>query len=132
MSLPGWVGMFLKEVHRVLRGNSSFLLIVPFVWDEHEQPFDFSRYSSFGIRYLLEKSGFTVLVQRKSVDDVRAIFQLLNAYIYQKTVNRSSVLNAALTLFLMAPFNIMGEMLGRLMPRNPDLYLDNIVFARKA
>jgi hypothetical protein len=32
----------------------------------------------------------------------------------------------------MAPFNIMGEILGRLMPRNPDLYLDNIVLARKA
>jgi hypothetical protein len=32
----------------------------------------------------------------------------------------------------MAPFNIMGEILGCLMPRNPDLYLDNIVLARKA
>jgi len=123
---------FLKEVHRVLRGNSSFLLTVPFVWDEHEQPFDFGRYSSFGIRHLLEKNGFNVLVQRKSVDDVRVVFQLLNAYIYKKTITRSSLLNATLTLFLMAPFNIMGEILGRLMPRNPDLYLDNIVLARKA
>ena len=123
---------FLKEVHRVLRGNSSFLLTVPFVWDEHEQPFDFGRYSSFGIRHLLEKNGFNVLAQRKSVDDVRVVFQLLNAYIYKETITRSSLLNATLTLFLMAPFNIMGEILGRLMPRNPDLYLDNIVFARKA
>jgi len=123
---------FLKEVYRVLRGNSSFLLTVSFVWDEHEQPFDFGRYSSFDIRHLLEKNGFTVLVQRKSMDDVRVIFQLLNAYIYKKTVTRSSLLNATFTLFLMAPFNIMGEILGRLMPRNPDLYLDNIVLARKA
>jgi hypothetical protein len=63
---------------------------------------------------------------------VRVVFQLLNAYIYKKTITRSSLLNATLTLFLMAPFNIMGEIFGRLMPRNPDLYLDNIVFARKA
>ena len=123
---------FLKEVHRVLKQNSPFLLTVPFVWDEHEPPFDFGRYSSFGIRHLLEKSGFNVLVQRKSVDDVRVIFQLLNAYLYKKTVTRSSVLNVALTLFLMAPFNIMGEILGQLAPKNPDLYLDNIVLAQKA
>jgi len=62
---------------------------------------------------------------------VRVIFQLLNAYLYRKTVTRSSVLNAALTLFLMAPFNIMGEIFGRLLPKNADLYLDNVVLAKK-
>jgi len=56
--------------------------------------------------------------------------QLFSA-IYKKTVTRSSVLNAALTFFLMAPFNIMGEILGRLLPKNADLYLDNIVLAKK-
>ena len=122
---------FLKEVHRILKENSVFLLTVPFVWDEHEPPFDFGRYSSFGIRHLLTKSGFTVLIQRKSVDDVRVIFQLLNAYLYKKTITRSPLLNTALALLVMAPFNIMGEILSRLLPRNPDLYLDNIVLARK-
>jgi len=123
---------FLKEVHRVLRGNSPFLLTVPFVWDEHEQPFDFSRYSSFGIRHLLEKNGFTVAVQRKSIDDVRVIFQVINAYLYKKTLTKSIWMNLASCFFLMAPFSILGEILGRLMPKNPDLYLDNIVLARKA
>lgn len=123
---------FLREVHRVLKGNSPFLLTVPFVWDEHEPPFDFGRYSSFGIRHLLEKNGLNVLVQRKSVDDVRVIFQLINAYLYKKTVTRSSVLNVAFAIFLMAPFNIMGEILGQLAPKNPDLYLDNIILAQKS
>jgi hypothetical protein len=63
---------------------------------------------------------------------MRVIFQLINAYLYKKTVTRSSVLNVGLTLFLMAPFNIMGEILGQLAPKNPDLYLDNIVLAQKA
>jgi SAM-dependent methyltransferase len=123
---------FLSEAHRVLKEDGVLLLTVPFIWDEHEPPFDFGRYSSFGIRHLLEKNGFTVLLQRKSTDGVRVIFQLFNVYLYKRTVTRSSLLNAVFTLFLMAPFNILGEILGRLLPKNPDLYLDNIVLARKA
>jgi SAM-dependent methyltransferase len=123
---------FLKEVHRVLKRSSPFLLTVPFVWDEHEPPFDFGRYSSFGIRHLLQKAGFTVLIQRKSRGDVSIIFQLLNAYLYKKTITRNAVLNAIVTLVLMSPFNLMGVILGRLLPKNPDLYLDNIILARKA
>ena len=122
---------FLDEVHRVLRPGGMLLMTMPFVWDEHEQPHDFARYSSFGIRHLLEKHGFEVLEQRKSVDDVRAIFQLINAYIYKKTVTNNGWLNLAATLFLMAPFNLLGEILGFILPRNPDLYLDNIVLARR-
>ena len=40
---------FLSEINRVLKPNGYLLLTVPFVWDEHEQPFDYGRYSSFGI-----------------------------------------------------------------------------------
>ena len=31
---------FLSEINRVLRDDGVLLLTVPFVWDEHEQPFD--------------------------------------------------------------------------------------------
>ncbi|RME57501.1 class I SAM-dependent methyltransferase, partial [Candidatus Parcubacteria bacterium] len=57
---------FLDEVHRVLKSGGRLLMTMPFVWDEHEQPHDFARYSSFGIRYLLEKHGFEIVDQRKS------------------------------------------------------------------
>ena len=49
---------FLDEIARCLKDNGPLLLTVPFVWDEHEQPQDFGRYSSFGLRYILEKHGF--------------------------------------------------------------------------
>ncbi len=122
---------FLSEVIRVLKPNGMVLLTMPFVWDEHEQPYDFARYSSFGIKSLLEKHGFEIIEQRKSIDDIRVIFQLLNAYIYKKTVTKNAWLNALITLILMMPFNILGELLALVTPRNPDLYLDNIVLAKK-
>lgn len=122
---------FLAEIFRVMKPGGSMLLTVPFVWDEHEQPMDFGRYSSFGLRYLLEKAGFQVFEQCKINADIRVLFQLANAYLYKVLWTRYSVLNLIICVALMAPFNILGTLLYRLLPSNPDLFLDNVVLARK-
>lgn len=122
---------FLSEVHRVLKPGGALLMTVPFVWDEHETPADYARYSSFGLSAILQRHGFRVETLRKSVNDIRVVFQLITGYIYKKTVTRSSLVNLLLTLLLIAPFNLLGEILGTLLPRNNDLYLDNVVLARK-
>ena len=121
----------LDEVFRVLRVNGLFLISVPFVWDEHEQPYDFTRYSSFGIRAILERHGFEILELRKTVDDIRIVFQILNAYIYKKTLVKSNVVNLLTRVCLNAPVNCIGEVLSWFTPSNSDLYLDNIVLAKK-
>jgi SAM-dependent methyltransferase len=122
---------FLNETLRILKPHGMVLLTMPFVWDEHEQPYDFARYSSFGIKALLERHGFEVIEQRKSIDDIRVIFQLLNTYIYKKTLTKNPWFRVITTLVLMAPFNVVGELLAIITPRNSDLYLDNIILARK-
>jgi SAM-dependent methyltransferase len=123
--------IFLYEVNRVLKCGGVLLLTVPFTWDEHEQPFDYARYSSFGLRYLLEQKGFVIIEHRKSMDDIRVIFQLINTYIFKKTKTNNGSLNFIVTLFLIAPFNVLGEIMSRILPANKDLYLDNIILARK-
>jgi SAM-dependent methyltransferase len=47
---------FLNEVNRVLKPSGKLLLTVPFVWDEHEQPYDYARYSSFGVAVFAGKA----------------------------------------------------------------------------
>jgi SAM-dependent methyltransferase len=123
--------VFLGEIHRVLRPGGHLLLTVPFVWDEHEQPHDFARYSSFGLRALLERTGFEIIEHRKSVADSRVLFQLVNDYLYKITLTRSRALNFFAQLVLMAPVSLAGILAGRVLPNNPDFYLDNIVLARK-
>lgn len=122
---------FLKEIHRVLKPGGKLLLSIPFVWDEHEQPWDFARYSSFGIKFLLESNGFTILEHKKTNADSRTLFQLINAYIYKITLTDHAKLNLLLCVLLIAPFNILGCILGKLLPKNNDLYLDQIVLSQK-
>jgi len=123
--------IFLAEINRVLKNQGILLITVPFVWDEHEQPYDYARYSSFGLKYLLEKYGFKILEYRKSVNDIRIIFQLINAYLYKKTTTSNQYVNLIVTILLMSPFNVLGELLSKILPKNDDLYLDSIVLAQK-
>lgn len=122
---------FLGEVNRVLKPGGMFLMTVPFVWDEHEQPFDFARYSSFGLQALLSAHRFEILEHTKSVNDFRVIFQLINDYFYKKTVTGNIIVNQLFALILMAPVTIIGLIVSWIFPKNDDLYLDNIILARK-
>lgn len=122
---------FLSEINRVLVTKGHLLLTVPFAWDEHEQPFDYARYSSFGLKHLLEKNGFEIVGHVKSVNDMRAVAQLWNTFIYKKTVSNNGYMNLLLTCVLIFPFTLISSLLYRVFGENPDLYLDNIVLARK-
>jgi SAM-dependent methyltransferase len=122
---------FISEIRRVLIKGGYVLMTVPFIWDEHEQPYDFARYSSFGLQSILIEHGFRIIEQRKSISDIRVIFQLINAYLYKITITKNAFINILLTLFLMAPWNIVGSLIYGIFPKNNDLYLDNIILAQK-
>lgn len=124
---------FLSEINRVMKKGGYGIFTVPFVWDEHEQPYDYARYSSFGLKHLLELSGFEVVELRKSTNDITVIFQLINAYIY-KTIAGSARVNRAKRIpinLLSSIFNLAGIALNFILPKNNDLYLDNVVLVRK-
>jgi SAM-dependent methyltransferase len=48
----------LNELHRVLRVEGTLWLTAPLVWPLHEEPYDFFRYTEYGLRHLLEEAGF--------------------------------------------------------------------------
>jgi SAM-dependent methyltransferase len=50
----------LREACRVLRPGGYALYTVPFIWHVHEEPRDFYRYTSHGIRHLFENCGFEI------------------------------------------------------------------------
>lgn len=123
--------IFLKEINRVLKPNGKLLLTVPFVWDEHEQPNDYARYSIYGLRFILEENGFKIIESKKSTKNIGVIFQLINLYIYKRLSTKNKIFNIIITIAFISWSNIIGLLLSYLLPDNEDLYLDNIILAKK-
>lgn len=49
----------LSEVRRVLRPGGRLILVVPSVWPAHEVPYDYWRFTRFGLEQLLREFGFS-------------------------------------------------------------------------
>lgn len=118
---------FLSELHRVIRPGGKLMITVPFAWDEHEQPYDYARYSSFGLRYLTRKCGFEVIDAHRTLADTSLFAQLWLAYWFKvcRGHGKPPILGKLLITALSVPVNMAGLIFSRLLPRNPDLYLDN-------
>jgi SAM-dependent methyltransferase len=50
----------LREIARVLRPSGSLILSVPFYYLLHERPYDYYRYTEFGLRHLCRQAGLRV------------------------------------------------------------------------
>jgi SAM-dependent methyltransferase len=49
---------FLKEANRILKPGGNIVLQVPFMWWVHEAPYDYFRYTEYGLKYLFEEAKF--------------------------------------------------------------------------
>jgi SAM-dependent methyltransferase len=122
---------FIGEISRTLKPGGTLLMTMPFVWDEHEQPHDYARYSSFGIDHLLHSKGLNVIEHRKTNSDLRAIFQLINCYIYKVIPFKNYKMRLLVYLITTAPITLVGLLISAIFPSNNDFYLSNVILARK-
>ena len=54
--------LMLNEAFRILKPGGSIVVQVPWQWWVHEAPYDFFRYTPYGLKYLLEQAGFVNIV----------------------------------------------------------------------
>ncbi len=50
--------VMLGEVYRILNPGGAILLQVPFMWWVHEAPYDFYRFTRYGLEHIFNKAGF--------------------------------------------------------------------------
>jgi SAM-dependent methyltransferase len=67
----------LSEFHRVLKPGGRLIATVPFVWEEHELPHDYFRYTKAGIEHLLTRAAFVELDVRPRTDCFTTLAQLV-------------------------------------------------------
>ncbi len=52
--------LVLSELNRVLNVGGKLLYTGPLFYEEHEQPYDFYRYTQYGLRHLFGTTGFVI------------------------------------------------------------------------
>lgn len=123
--------VILSELSRVLKPGGFFLFTVPFVWEEHETPYDFARYTSFGIESLARKNNFTVIDSRKTTSQFLTIAQLFIHYFLNNLFDNNKIIRFTFKALLTFPLNFLSIFLDFLIPKNYSLYLDNVFLVRK-
>lgn len=69
----------LREMHRIVRPGGRLFLSAPLVWEEHEMPHDYFRYTRSGLDHLLTAAGFEQLEIVPRTDGFTALAQLVSS-----------------------------------------------------
>ena len=120
----------LKEINRVHKNGGLLLVTMPFVWHEHEMPNDFARYTSSGIRSLLEKSHYSIEAHQKEPSHIVSVMQLLNSYVFNRILPGSNFLKFVLAPITIFPINLIGLLAGILLPKSEGFYINHVILAK--
>lgn len=121
----------IDECNRVLKNAGKFVVSVPFMQREHEQPFDFRRFTSFGLLSLLEKKSFKVVKLLKVLSPIETLATLFVTYMTNTYGSRGKWSYRFLTYALVAPTLILAKLFTVNVKEDRDLYCVLIVVAKK-
>lgn len=124
----------IVEIKRVMKPGGKILVTCPFAIPEHEQPNDFARYSSFGIKHLFTKNNFKVLEYEKIGNHLEALVQLRISYyslVLFPKLNKLLIIKPILECIVYPLFNIYAMIFSRIFPHKKDLYLNNVIVCEK-
>jgi len=127
----------IPELNRVMKKGAKLFITCPFVWNEHELPNDYARYTQFALKHLLEKNGFKLLVQDKSGDFTMASYQMRMVYFNEHLIPAFPLFGKLKFFRVNIPpvinpiLNAWYSLWHWLLPKRKDWYLNNIVLAEK-
>lgn len=121
----------LKELNRVLKLNWKILITVPFVFPEHEIPYDFGRYTKYWLKYLLEENWFEIIISQPTTNDAQTLYQLIRIYLSYNINKYNFIIKNLFKIFIILPFTLIWFLLILIMPKSYNLYLNTWILAKK-
>jgi SAM-dependent methyltransferase len=127
----------IPELNRVMKKGAKLFVTCPFVWNEHELPNDYARYTRFALKHLLEKNGFKILLQDKTGDFTMALYQMKMVYFNEHFIPAFPLLGKLKFFRTNVPplinplLNLWFSFWHWILPKRKDLYLNNIILAEK-
>ena len=120
----------LKELNRVLKPNGKAIITTPFMWEEHEMPYDFARYTTPALEFLYNKHGFKVIKKEKSGDTILVLSQFIINY-FKNIFPKNTVLRQLLILPVIFLCNFFGTLFSLLLPKDESSYFNNVFLIEK-
>jgi SAM-dependent methyltransferase len=123
--------LVLAELYRVLKPGGTMLITVPFVWEEHDLPYDYARYSLYGLQHLVERNQFTVIENKRLGSTIETVTQLTIIYLCNWVFPANIIWQRIMTLIVVAPINLLGQLLSKILPKGPSLYQTAVIKVKK-
>lgn len=121
----------IVELKRVLKPNGQILVSVPFVYMEHEMPYDFRRFSQNGLESFLKQNGFEILDSHKTTKDFETVFQIIAINLYALYISLNKYLKLVLNIIFIFPLTVLGILISSILPNRGRFYCNTVVLAKK-
>lgn len=121
--------LMMREMARVVRPHGHVIITAPQVWPIHEAPYDFFRYTRYGLEYLANQAGLSVVLMRERHGGVYALGQMVCFMLYSRHHH------SPVKRFLLKPIFLLTQLLAALVDRlyyYPEFTLGYVLVAQKA
>ena len=106
------------------------LITIPFAWPEHEQPYDFARYTSFGIRSVLEKNDFYDITIVKTNSYLEAVTQLWIEYLSNSVFAKLGFIGKIIRVPFVFFHNFAALLMVAILPEDKSMFSNLLVVSR--
>jgi len=120
----------LQEIRRVLKPGGQVLVTMPFVWSEHEIPYDFRRFTRYEHARIFAAAGLSVTKIEETSGVFRTCGQMISAFIFERLFPSSRPLRLLAAVALCFPVQLLAVVLDAVF-YNHWLTLDYAVSAKK-
>lgn len=123
----------MAEIARVLKPGGRLLVTYPFAWEEVEMPYDLARYTSAGLLGYMSSAGLEVVELEKTPGYLATLTQLFTLWMSHHLLPWSHPwARLVSTALVIAPVNLVGLVMDRLLPKDDRYYHNCVILARKS